>query len=252
MAQALEPVKDSFRKALGMMEKAGYPIKAKVKVVVDPKLPFMGYTVPRGDGFTIVVSGAAVHSGMVEGLLVHEMGHVYRMSTGHPSHSAAIIDGVVSPYARGGRNTDYQQKILHDIVNHLEDLYADDISFRAFKGTDVFNMDVGSEFFQSWLTPEPANTGDVQRDRWLNASIMLRNSFALSNMARHGIPDAGSKARDMNRKFLSRMGPGASEQFEYFYDLMLNLDEKVKEKEYRKLLTEYVGTFVELAEGPAK
>ncbi len=42
MAQALEPMKDSFRKALGMMEKAGYPTKAKVKVAIDPKLPFMG------------------------------------------------------------------------------------------------------------------------------------------------------------------------------------------------------------------
>ncbi len=235
-----------------MMEKAGYPIKAKIGVVVDPKLPFMGYTVPRGDGFTIVVSGAAVESGMVEGLLVHEMGHVYRIATGHPSHSAAIIDDAVAPYARRGMSSDYQQKILHDVVNHLEDLYADDISFRVFEGTDVFKMDVGSEFFQSWLTPEPVNTGDVQRDRWLNASIMLRNSFALSNMARHSIPDTGSKAQAMNRKFLSRIGHGAFEQFDYFYHLMVNLKEKVSEKEYGKLLNEYVRRFIELAEGPAR
>ncbi len=252
MTQTLEPLQDSFRKALEMMEKAGYPIKAKVRVVVDPKLPFMGYTVPRGDGFTIVVSGAAVESGLVEGLLVHEMGHVYRISTAHPSHSATIIDDVVGPYARRGMKADYQQKILHDLVNHFEDLYADDISFRVFEGTDVFSMDVGSEFFQSWLSPEPMNTGDVQRDRWLNASIMLRNSFALSNMARHNIPDTGSKAQAMNRKFLSRIGPGASEQFEYFYRLMVNLKEEVSEKEYEKLLKEYVGRFVELAGGPAR
>ena len=232
-----------------MMEKAGYPIKAKIRVVVDPKLPFMGYTVPRGDGFAIVVSGAAVESGLVEGLLVHEMGHVYRISTGHPSHSAAVIDDVVGPFVRRGMNKDYQQKILHDLVNHIEDLYADDISFRVFEGSDVFKMDVGSEFFQSWLTPEPVNTGDVQRDMWLNTSIMLRNSFALSNMTRHNIPDTGSKAQAMNRKFLSRMGPGASAQFEYFYRLMVNLKEEVDEKEYRRLLTEYLGRFVELADG---
>ncbi len=234
-----------------MMEKAGYPIQAKVRVVVDPKLPFMGYTVPRGNGFTIVVSGAAVESGMVEGLLVHEMGHVYRISTGHPSHSAAIIDDLVGPYTRRGMNNDYQQKILHDLVNHLEDLYADDISFRVFEGTDVFRMDVGSEFFQSWLTPEPVDTGDVQRDRWFNASIMLRNSFALSNMARHNIPDTGSKAQAMNQKFLSRMGPGASGQFEYFYRLMVTLKEEISGEEYRKLLAEYLAQFIELANGRA-
>ena len=113
----------------------------------------------------------------------------------------------------------------------------------------MFKMDVGSEFFQSWLTPEPVNTRDVQRDMWLNTSIMLRNSFALSNMTRHNIPDTGSKAQAMNRKFLSRMGPGSSAQFEYFYRLMVNLKEEVDEKEYRRLLTEYLGRFVELADG---
>ncbi len=232
-----------------MMEKAGYPIKAKVRVVVDPKLPFMGYTVPRGDGFTIVVSGAAAESGMVEGLLVHEMGHVYRISTGHPSHNATIIDEVVALYARHGMSKDYQQKAFHDVINHLEDLYADDISFRVFEESNVFKMDAGSEFFQSWLTPEPMNTGDVQRDKWLNASIMLRNSFALSNMARHNIPDTGSKAKAVNRKFLSKGGSGAFGQFEYFYRLMLNLKEEISEEEYRRLLTEYLTRIVELAGG---
>src|SRR5713101_7607787 len=113
MAQTLEPVKDLLQKTLEIMEKAGYPIKRKVRVVVDPKLPFMGYTVPRGDGFTIVVSGAAAQSGLVKGLLVHELGHVYRISTGHTSHNSAIIDEAIGPYARRGMNKDYQQKIFH-------------------------------------------------------------------------------------------------------------------------------------------
>jgi len=92
-----EDVEESVRKArqtaIEMMNKAGFDIGTKVKVVVDPKLPFMGYTMPQGDSFTIVVSGGAVGSGLLEGLLVHEMSHVYRIQTNHPSHNGQILEG---------------------------------------------------------------------------------------------------------------------------------------------------------------
>ncbi|HEY5620346.1 MAG TPA: DUF5781 family protein, partial [Candidatus Bathyarchaeia archaeon] len=119
-------VNDSFRKALRMMEEAGYAIGDNVSVVVDPDLPFMGYTFPGEAGFNIVVSGTAVDSGMLEGLLVHEMSHIYRMKSKHPSHDEQIINDVVGSFLARGLARDYQQKILHDLVNHLEDLYADD------------------------------------------------------------------------------------------------------------------------------
>lgn len=68
-SQLKKTADESFRKALRMMEKAGYGIGDNVSVVVDPKLGFMGYTFPGEGGFNIVVSGAAVDSGMLEGLL---------------------------------------------------------------------------------------------------------------------------------------------------------------------------------------
>src|SRR5437870_11119979 len=86
-----EDVEESVRKArqtaIEMMKKTGFDIGTKVKVVVDPKLPFMGYTMPQGGNFTIVVSGGAVGSGILEGLLVHDMWHVYSIQTNHPSHN---------------------------------------------------------------------------------------------------------------------------------------------------------------------
>ncbi len=59
-----EAVRKARQTAIEMMRKAGYDIGNKVKVVVDPNLPFMGYTMPQGGNFTIVVSGGAVGSGL--------------------------------------------------------------------------------------------------------------------------------------------------------------------------------------------
>ena len=242
-------VAEAFQKAKAMMKDAGYGIGDNVRVMVDPNLGFMGYTFPKEGKFTIVVSGAAVESGMLEGLLVHEMSHLYRMQSKHPSHSEQIINDVMGPFAGRGLNRDYQQKILHDLVNHLEDLYADDVAFKVFGKTNIFPVEEGSRFFLSWLSPDPVVSGNARRDRWVNAAMMLRNSFAMSNMARHGMPDIGDKAWGLNERFLSGLPANASKSFEYFHSVMMNLKEDITEKEFRKLLTEYLEKFVELAEG---
>ncbi len=248
-SQLKSTVNASFKKALEMMEKAGYGVGDNVSVVVDPDLPFMGYTFPSGGRFSIVVSGTAVDSGMLEGLLVHEMSHIYRMKSRHPSHSAEIINEGIGRITRRGYDRDYQLKILHDLVNHLEDLYADDVAFKVFRRSKMFPEEVAGKFFLSWLTPDPVASGNATRDRWINAAIILRNSFAISNMARHGIPDIGDKAKGLNERFLSGLPANASKSFEYFHSAMVNLKENVTEKEFRQLLTEYLEKFVELAEG---
>lgn len=242
-------VNDSFRKALRMMEEAGYAIGDNVSVVVDPDLPFMGYTFPSGGRFTIVASGAAVDSGMLEGLLVHEMSHIFRMKSGHPSHDAEIINEAIGGIARRGFDRDYQLKILHDIVNSLEDLYADDVAFKVFGKSRIFPVETMGKFFLSWLTPDQVVSGNAMRDRWVNAAVMLRNSFAISNMARNGVPDVGDRARGLNERFLSGLPKSASKSFEYFRDVMLNLKENITGTKFRDLLTEYLDRFVELAEG---
>src|SRR4029077_6463034 len=90
-----ETVRKARQTAFEMMRKAGFDIGTKVKVVVDPNLPFMGYTMPQGGSFTIVVSGGAVGSGLLEGLLVHEMSHVYRIQTNHPSHNGEVLEEAI-------------------------------------------------------------------------------------------------------------------------------------------------------------
>src|SRR5437899_11360474 len=89
MAKKVKVAKDN---ALEMMKKAGYDIGDVVQVMVDPQLPFMGYTMPRGnDKYRIVVSGGSVDSGLLEGLLVHEMSNVYRLESRHLSQQGLAI-----------------------------------------------------------------------------------------------------------------------------------------------------------------
>src|SRR5207245_3944259 len=118
-----ETVRKARQTALEMMRKAGYDIGTEVKVVVDPQLPFMGYTMPQGGNFTIVVSGGAVGSGLLEGLVVHEMSHIYRIQTNHPSHNGQILEEAIDNLGKKVILRDYHQKIVHDLLNEIQHLY---------------------------------------------------------------------------------------------------------------------------------
>src|SRR6267143_1769523 len=201
-----EFVKKAFLNASRMMKDSGFGLNSEVKIAIDPKLPFMGYSMPLGKGYRIVVSGGSVGSGMLEGQIVHEM------------------------------------------LNDIQDLYADDISMKVLKKNQILESDQISSFLQDWVKDEPIESGDQKRDRWVNASIMVHNARALGQMTRHGIKDTGGKAAESNRKFLSRMPPTASSQFPFFQDLMINLKENVTRDQYRKLLADYLNRFVEVAE----
>jgi hypothetical protein len=243
-----ETVRKARKTAIEMMSKAGYDIGTKVKVVVDPQLPFMGYTMPQGGNFTVVVSGGAVGSGLLEGLLVHEMSHVYRIQTNHPSHNGQILEEAVDNLGKKVVLGDYQQKIVHDLLNDIQDLYADDISFKVLRNTPILASDQMSRFLQDWVKDEPVKSRDAVVDSWTNASIMTHNARAIAQMARHRVEDIGGRAEQANKRFLSQILPRVAGRFEYFRNLLQNLREDMTAEEYRALLADYLRQFLEIAE----
>ena len=243
-----EAVHKARQTAIEMMRKAGYDIGNKVKVVVDPNLPFMGYTMPQGGNFTIVVSGGAVGSGLLEGLLVHEMSHVYRIQANHPSHNGQILEEAIDNLGKKTVLRDYQQKIVHDLLNDIQDLYADDISFKVLRNTPIMESDQMTRFLQDWVKDEPAKTRDAAMDGWINVSIMTHNARAIAQMARHRVEDIDGRAEDANKRFLSQVSPRVSGRFEYFRNLLENLREDMTAEEYRKLLADYLSQFLDVAE----
>jgi hypothetical protein len=243
-----EAVRKARQTAIEMMRKAGYDIGTKVKVVVDPNLPFMGYTMPQGGNFTIVVSGGAVGSGLLEGLLVHEMSHVYRIQTNHPSHNGQILEEAVDNLGKKTILRDYQQKIVHDLLNDIQDLYADDISFKVLRNTPIMKSDQMTRFLQDWVKDDPAKSRDPVMDSWTNASTMTHNARAIAQMARHRVEDLEGRAEQANKRFLSQVSLRVSERFDYFRNLLENLREDMTAEEYRKLLADYLSQFLDVAE----
>ena len=243
-----EIVKKAYLNASRMMKESGFGLKSHVEVAIDPQLPFMGYTMPQGKGYRIVVSGGSVGSGMLEGLLVHEMSHIYRMENNHPSHDAEIIEAAIDKFGKQYLSHDYQQKIVHDLLNDIQDLYADDVSMKVLKKNPILEPGQMSSFLQDWVKDEPIESGEPKRDRWANASVMVHNARAIGQMTRHSIEDTGGKAAASNKRFLSQMPLSTASEFRYFQDLMVNLKENMTRDQYRKLLADYLNRFLEVAE----
>jgi len=105
-----------------------------------------------------------------------------------------------------------------------------------------------SSFLQDWVKEEPSSSGDDRKDRWINAGIMVHNARAIAQMERHKVPDIGNKAAKANKEFLAKLPPSMARQFEYFRNLLRNLEENLTEESYRTLLNSYLSKFLEIAE----
>jgi hypothetical protein len=77
---------------------------------------------------------------------------------------------------------------------------------------------------------------------------MVNNARAIGQMTRHGIADLGGKATASNKMFLSRISPAAAREFDHFQYLLTNLKEDITENDYRRLLTDYLNRFLQIAE----
>jgi len=234
--EKLEQLKEE---ALGLMKKAGFPITGTIVVETDPKLPYMGYTTERNGHPLIVVAGFALKENMAINLLIHELSHVYRTQSGHPSHDQGLLLSVAAWIMHGRAVEPYQEKIIHAILNNLQDLYADDISFAIFDKTANLN-----EFFMGWIhEPVAAKTTE---QKWENAEKLLSVAFAQGNLERHKIADTGGKVQKAVDHFLKKIDKNFADKYDFFKTFMVDLPEKVTEKEFEKLLISYLGQFLRL------
>jgi len=231
-----------------MMSESGFKIGEDVSVVVDPQLPFMGYTVPLvSGGFRIVVSGGAVGTEMFSGLLIHEMSHIYRIENEHSSHDGELLEEAINNVSKSLRH-EYQQKIIQDLLNDIQDLYADDIAFQVLRKNPTIPWDQLTSFLQSLVKDSLVKTIDRRRDRWVNSSTMLHNARAIAQMRRHHVEDVGEAATKSNKEFLVQLPPDMAREFDFFRDRLENLKENITREEYRRLLSEYLSKFLSIAE----
>ena len=70
--------------------------------------------------------------------------------------------------------------------------------------------------------------------------IALNNCFAVSNLARHKIPDINDQAEKAVQRFLSKANGRMRNEFAYFRNFMTNLTEDVTREQFEKDLAEYL------------
>ncbi len=234
--QTLEALRDQ---ALTLMQSAGYPLANKIAVELDQNLPFMGYTTEKNGLPVIVVSGMALSGNGALNLLIHELSHVYRIQSGHPSHDAGLLTAVTAWVMHGRVVLSYQEKILHSILNNIQDLYADDISFTIFGKNENLN-----EFFMGWIH-DPVKPTSIEK-RWENAERVVSAAFAAANLERHHVEDTDHKMQKAIEEFLTKNEKHIVPRYAFFKNFMVDLPEKVTEKEFEKLLISYLSEFLNL------
>ncbi len=154
-------------------------------------MPIMGATQSSRGHHTLFASLDAVRSNALDGLLAHEMGHMIRTETRHPSHDPTVFRAI----GKEVRVPRAGLQALGEAFNHMQDIYADDIAFQSgFDGR-------AHEFFRVWIE---GNSGRRGRDPWTNVSRSVTNGFALGNLKRHSLVSEDdplwARARDFDRR----------------------------------------------------
>ena len=154
-------------------------------------MPIMGATKSASGHHTLFASLEAARSSALDGLLAHEMGHMIRTETRHPSHDPAVLRAL----GKQVRMPRAGLQALSEAFNHVQDIYADDLAFRSGFDSRAY------EFFRAWIQ---GNSGRRAPDPWANVSRSVTNGFSLGNLERHGLlaedDPLWSVARDFDRR----------------------------------------------------
>jgi len=179
-----------------------HPVSAEIVAI-----PIMGASKSLKDRHTLFVSVRAVESDMLEGLIAHEVGHMLRTEEGHPSHSPDVYR-LISREVRIPRPA---EAAFGQAFNHIQDIYADDLSFPVFAGADVRRA---YEFFAGWVENNATMRG---KNRWQNLGLAASNGFAIGNLVRHHLIPPDDKLWDRARAFDREAGFHAVDALAVFY-----------------------------------
>ena len=154
-------------------------------------IPIMGASKSLKDRHTLYVSSRAVESGLVDGLIAHEVGHMLRTEAGHPSHSPEVYRLI----AKEVRIPRAAEAAFGQAFNHVQDVYADDLAFPVFAGADGRRA---YDFFAGWVEN---NATLRSKNRWQNLGLAASNGFAIGSLVRHGLITSEDKLWDRARAF---------------------------------------------------
>lgn len=217
-------VKSTFEEVERKYEEKGYRLRQPVSAEIV-RIPIMGASKSLKDRHTLFISVRALESGMLDGLIAHEMGHMLRMEEGHPSHDPEVFL-VIEKEVRIPRAA---EAAFGQAFNHIQDIYADDLAFLVLDS----DRDRVYRFFGSWIE---GNAGMKGTNRWQNVALAVTNGFAIGNLVRHELLSSDDPLWERARAFDREAGFAAVDIFaEFFANLPLDPSPAVFVGEVRAL-----------------
>lgn len=199
-------VKVAFEAVETRYGELGYTLQRPVSAEIVA-IPIMGASKSLKDRHTLYVSVRAVESGLLDGLIAHEAGHMLRTEAGHPSHSPDVFRLI----AKEVRIPRAAEAAFGQAFNHIQDIYADDLAFPVFAGADGRRA---YEFFSGWVENNATMRG---KNRWQNLGLAASNGFAIGNLVRHDLIGSDDKLWDRARAFDREAGFQAVDALAEFY-----------------------------------
>jgi hypothetical protein len=227
--------------AIARLAKAGYPVRSKVRLLVDPKLDIMGYASEEDGIQHIVIAEWALQSEMLGGLLFHELAHIYHTERHSPSHKFKVTNAIITEFSQREGLNERETGYLVEGFNHLQNVVVDDIVFASMLESEKRQA---QGFFSGWLTESPS--GYALAD----ASALARNAFAVASLKRHGLlnedePDVKAMA-ERSRRLVRQLGKGAQERYDAIEDFLVKAEANWDEETFHNKLVYYLDLLVAL------
>jgi len=202
----ISKVKVAFEAVERRYAELGYRLERPVTAEIAG-MPIMGASKSLKTRHTLFVSVRAVESDVLDGLIAHEVGHMRRAEEGHASHNPEVYRSM-SHQVRIPREA---EAAFGQAFNHIQDIYADDLAFPVFAGSDGGRA---YEFFAGWVDNNSRIRG---KDRWQNLGLAASNGFAIGNLLRHGLITADDKLWELARAFDREAGFHTVDALAEFY-----------------------------------
>ncbi len=227
--------------AMARLEKAGFQVRSKVRLLVDPKLDIMGYANETDGVQHIVIAEWALQSEMLGGLLFHELAHIYHTERRSPSHKFKVTNAIITEISQREGLNERETGYLVEGFNHLQNIIVDDIVFAVMEESERRQA---QRFFSGWLTDAPSGYALV------DSAALARNAFAVASLKRHGLLDENEPdAREIaarSRTLVKALGKNAQEKHDAIEEFLVKADPKWDEETFHDRLVVYLDLLVAL------
>jgi len=226
---------------MARLDKAGYHVRSKVRLLVDPKLDIMGYANEEEGIQHIVIAEWALQSEMLGGLLFHELAHIYHTERRSPSHKFKVTNAIITEFSEREGLNERETGYLVEGFSHLQNIIVDDIVFAAMEESERRQA---QRFFSGWLTESPSGYALV------DAAALSRNAFAMASLKRQKLLNEDEPGvREMvarSRTLVKQLGKGSQEKYDAILEFLATADTAWDEEEFHNKLVFFLDLLVAL------